>query len=83
MSTLALSPTLKHDLLYINDLPDSKSDKMWEILRLSLIGRLADSEILSAAEEMQIDSTQLQTSIAALSFYVSELVRVSVPKEVS
>jgi hypothetical protein len=83
MSALSISSTLKHDLACINELPDTKSERVLEILRSALLGRLNDSEILNAAEEMQIEPALFQTAIDALSFYVSELIRVAVPKEVA
>ena len=77
-----LSPALKQDLLSINDIPDTKSSRAVELLKFAFQGRLEESQLLEASDEMQVEVEKLRTSIDALSFYVSELVRVAVPKEV-
>jgi hypothetical protein len=80
--SLSLSSELKRDLSCINSLPDSKSEAAIELLKRALQGLLQDSDIVDGAGELGIEPTELRTSIDALNFFISELVRVAVPKEV-
>jgi hypothetical protein len=80
--SLSISSELKRDLSSINNLPDSKSEAAIGLLKRALQGLLQDSDVVDGAEELGIELTELRTSIDALNFFISELVRVSLPKEV-
>ncbi len=80
--SLSISSELKRDLSCINSLPESKSEATIGLLKRALQGLLQDSDIVDGAGELGIEPTDLSTSIDALIFFISELVRVSLPKEV-
>ena len=80
--SLSISSELKRDLSCINSLPDSKSDSAIVLLKRAVQGQLQDSDLVDGAGELGIEPAELKTSIDALNFFISELVRVSLPKEV-
>ena len=81
--SLSISSEVKQDISFINDVPEARVDLVINLVSLALQGELKNSDATAVANDMNLDDTVLQSGIDALCYVISELVRISLPKEVT